>query len=588
MDTPARPRTRGAVDFLAPLGLLVMGAALAWQRLATRPLPGQARWYYLAGAFLVLLHVALEFEAIVAAVGGRQLLHGSISVVLTVAVVAILGGLNWWASLRDVTWDLTKNQRHSLSEPTLRMLAGLRDDIRLVYFGKDQNLREGRDRLRQYTRASSRLKVEFIDPIVNPTAAQGYEINVDPRVRPTLFVERGQRRERVDNDDEQEITNAIIKVTRDAKKTVCFAEGEGERDPDDTSPRGYAGAKALLAGSQYETKKVGLLREGRVPASCTVLVVAGPEKDLLPPAVDAIRHFVKTGGKALLLLEPEVRGGAPSLSALAAEWNVQVGKDVVVDRSGAGAAVGGGALTPVVEEYPYHDITRNLRGTMTVFHIARSVQAGTAPAPGVSAQNLAETLKDYSWAETNLSPSVPARYDAGADKPGPVSLGAVVTLSGAALEAPGAAASPAPVASALPGLDQQGMALPEVAPSASAPAPAATASPAPSTAPAASPAPDASPTPDAGTREARVVVFGDSDFATNTLLAVQANQDLFLNTVAWLAQDPDLISIHAREPDDQRLLLTDQQKGNAFLFAHVLIPGLVLALGVVSWWQRRG
>src|SRR5262249_10920358 len=158
--------------------------------------------------------------------------------------------------------------------------------------------------------------------------------------------------------------------------------------------------------------------------------------------------------------------------------------------------------------------------------------------------------KDYSWAETNLSPSVPARYDAGVDRPGPVSLAAVATLSGAALDAPGAAASPTPAATALPGLDQEGMVLPSLAPS-TAPSPAAT------PAPAASPSstPSGTPTPDASTREARVVVFGDSDFATNTLLAVQANQDLFLNTVAWLAQDPDLISIHAREPDDQRLLL---------------------------------
>jgi ABC-type uncharacterized transport system involved in gliding motility auxiliary subunit len=420
---------------------------------------------------------------------------------------------------------------------------------------------------------------------VNPDAAQGYEITNDPRLQPTLYVERGQRRERVANDDEQDITNAIIKVTREAKKTVCFAEGEGEHDPDDSSSRGFAGAKAVLAASQYETRKVALLREGRVPADCTVLVVAGPQRDLLAPAVDAIRRFVKAGGKALLLLDPELPGGgaaaaltgAPSLAVLAGEWNIQVGRDVIGDESGAAAAVGGGLLTPVVMDYPYHDITRNLKDTMTIFHIARSVQAGTAPAAGVVAQNLAETLAKASWAETDLSLKARPRFDPGTDRPGPVSLAAVATLSGAALEAPGSTPAPAATPAVAP-LEGLGTSFPSAAPAAT---------------PSGSPTPDASappalPAADESKREARVVVFGDSDFASNALMVMQSNQDLFLNTVAWLAQDPDLISIRAREPDDQRITLTEQQRGNVFLLSHVLLPGLFVGLGVYSWWRRRG
>jgi len=85
-----------------------------------------------------------------------------------------------------------------------------------------------------------------------------------------------------------------------------------------------------------------------------------------------------------------------------------------------------------------------------------------------------------------------------------------------------------------------------------------------------------------------VVVLGDSDFATNALLGFQGNQDFFLNTVAWLAQDVDLISIRAKEPEDQRLFVTRQQQQNVLLVSLLLVPGAFVVMGIAAWWKRRG
>jgi len=84
-----------------------------------------------------------------------------------------------------------------------------------------------------------------------------------------------------------------------------------------------------------------------------------------------------------------------------------------------------------------------------------------------------------------------------------------------------------------------------------------------------------------------VVAIGDADFASNTLLSFQGNQDFFLNSVAWLAQDMDLISIRPKEPEDQRLFLTVNQQQNVAVLALLLLPGLFVVAGVVSWWKRR-
>jgi ABC-type uncharacterized transport system involved in gliding motility auxiliary subunit len=82
-------------------------------------------------------------------------------------------------------------------------------------------------------------------------------------------------------------------------------------------------------------------------------------------------------------------------------------------------------------------------------------------------------------------------------------------------------------------------------------------------------------------------VFGDSDWASNSLLGFQGNQDFFLNVVAWLAEDADMISIRPREPEDQRLFLTRQQQWNVGAFALAVVPGLFVVLGVLTWWRRR-
>ena len=71
--------------------------------------------------------------------------------------------------------------------------------------------------------------------------------------------------------------------------------------------------------------------------------------------------------------------------------------------------------------------------------------------------------------------------------------------------------------------------------------------------PAPAPAPaDGSKPPKPSKPETRIVVFGDSDFVANGYLGIPGNKDLFLNTVNWLAQQENLISIRPRDPEDRR------------------------------------
>ena len=90
-----------------------------------------------------------------------------------------------------------------------------------------------------------------------------------------------------------------------------------------------------------------------------------------------------------------------------------------------------------------------------------------------------------------------------------------------------------------------------------------------------------------GKKTARMVVFGDSDFACNSYFTGQGNDDLFLNTINWLAEEEDLISIRPKVREDRRVTMTEAQTKYVFYLTVFAMPLLVLGAGVVVRIKRR-
>jgi ABC-type uncharacterized transport system involved in gliding motility auxiliary subunit len=85
----------------------------------------------------------------------------------------------------------------------------------------------------------------------------------------------------------------------------------------------------------------------------------------------------------------------------------------------------------------------------------------------------------------------------------------------------------------------------------------------------------------------RIAVFGDSNFATNELIEIFSNRDLFLNTVSWLIGDVEQISVRPNVSRSSTISLTaGQLQAIQFLSLFVLPEGIALA-GVFTWWLRR-
>jgi ABC-type uncharacterized transport system involved in gliding motility auxiliary subunit len=523
------------------LGLLGwLGVALVLAAVAIRFLKPEWQqwqsWLALAGLACTLLYILSQWREIARSFSGRNARFGTLAAASVAVVLAILVAINYIAERRHTRWDLTESKQFSLSDQTRKILGGLQKPVQIKVFTRSEDFERFRDRLEQYEYASKQVKVEYIDVEKKPAVANQYQIQSIG----TVVVEHERRVERATSDTEQEITNAIVKATSGKQHKVYFVEGHGERSPDGSENTGYSTIASGLTSENFTHEKLVLAQNKDVPADASVLVVAGPKTDLFPAEIEMITRYLARGGKILFMIDPPEKVDAPPLTnllALLKEWAIEVENNVVVDVSGMGQLLGTGAEVPVAARYEQHPITDRFK-LITAYRLARAVNAVSGGVNGRTAQTLVQTGPN-SWGETDIkrlmtSGEVARDTDAG-DKPGPVSLAAAVS---------------APVPDAPEAPNEQGQ--------------------------------DAPPRP-----ETRVVVFGDSDFAANAWLGIPGNRDLFLNSINWLAQQENLISIRPKDPKDTRMTLTADQQRRIFWITVIIIPGLILLAGVQTWWRRR-
>ncbi|MYD87604.1 MAG: hypothetical protein F4Y14_16320 [Acidobacteria bacterium] len=535
-------------------GLGWTGVAVVFAALVVRfTLPDrQELWWWLAvaGLVMVAVHTLSQWRDILAFFSRRQAREGVMATSGVALALGILVAANYILSRQNVRWDLTAAQQYSLSDQTRRVLEELDAPISVLVFAREAEFPGFRDRLDEYAYVSSQVNVEYIDVDRSPVRARQYEV----QAYGTIVFEYEGRIERTTSNSEQELTNALIKAVEGEERTVYFVQGHGERDPEGDDRDGYRAVRDALGRDNFRVESVVLAQTGEVPADATVMVVAGPSTDLLPAEADLLRDYLEGGGKLLLMLDPpdtEDDPPQPNLTALAGEWGIELGTDVVVDASGVGQLLGTDASVPVAATYPPHAITDGFN-LLTAFPLARSVRPATGGVSGRTGVVVVETGA-RSWAEADLSQlatgEVTLDEDAG-DVPGPVPIATVVSQT---IEEP----EPAPDDE-----DADGAAD--------------------------SNAGDTDADDDEPPLEARIAVFGDSDFASNSAVGIQGNRDLALNTINWLAQQENLIAIRPREPEDRRITLTADQQARVYWLSLLLLPGFIAGPAIyTSWWPRE-
>lgn len=484
----------------------------------------------LVGMTLIIIYIILNLSVLREGLKRKSFLYSSNMFLIIVLVLAILVILNFFLARHHYRVDLTAAKIHSLSDQSIKVVKNLKQDVIIKGFFREGNV--GRPTieslLKIYAYHSPKIKYEFIDPDKNPGLVKKYEITQDG----TTVFECGDKENRITTTSEEDVTNAIIKVTREKKKTIYFLQGHGEGSIEDSGDTGYSTAKNELEKIGYEVKKLSLALSDNFPGDCSLLLNPGPRQALLPNELETLKNYLNKGGRIFFMIDPETSSG---LEPWLAEDGFQLENDLVVDT--VSRLLGGDYFMPIVTEYESHEITRNFRYA-TFFPLARSVEIAKTKPDGMTLTAIAKTSPN-SWSERQLDQKE-ISFDKNRDKQGPISL-AVVGIK-KMTETPASKSSS------------------ESQPKETSPSLA---------------------------KEARLAVFGDSDFITNRYYNLSGNGNLFLNTVNWLTEESDLISIQAKTQSPRAIQLTPSQGRFLMFISIILLPLVVLIVGLTIWLRRR-
>ena len=408
---------RRIIDNLSYLGLAAVFGGYLWYWFDNQwDWKTQAAIY--GGLALLGVFLAANLQKIRTGLKTRTGRHGATAGVSLVLVLGILVLVNFLNFRHHKRLDLTEQQLHTISEQSQKVVKNLEGEVRLIgFFQTKVEARRFQDLVKEYRYASAQVKYEIVDPQQEPGKVSQYDIQRDGQI----VVTSDSRDAMVDDFTEEKITNAIIKVTREEEKIIYFLKGHGERDVDDTGPKGLSAAREAIEKQNYQVKTFNLAQENFLPEDASVIVLAGPQVDLFPNEVALARQFLDSGGKFLWLVDPDTDF---DMEDFLDAYGVSLGKKMVIDASGVGQLFGLGVAAPLVADYSDHPITKDLREIMTFFPMAQSVTA-TSSSLGYEGQALLST-SSRSWAESDLEAEQVA-FDEGEDVRGPLDLAVVST-----------------------------------------------------------------------------------------------------------------------------------------------------------------
>lgn len=344
----------------------------------------------------------------------RFLLHSQ-SLLSTLLFTGIIGLLAWLSTQYVYQADWTAGSRNTITEDTRKLLAGLTEPVTVTAYARENELlrRQIRELINSYRRFKDDISLEFINPDSAPERVRELGITSDGE----LVIAYQGRNEHIQALNEQQLTNALLRLARTEDRWVAFLSGHGERDP-----LGEANHAMGLFGREMQRK--GLkpqsfqLLEAGIPANARVLVVAGPRVDLLPGEVTLLQDYVTRGGNLLWLAEP---GDLHGLEPLAEQLGIAFLPGMVVDATAQAFGIDNPAFV-LVTRYPNHAITGELQA-VSVFPEAAALEIN---ASDWHTQPFLSTLS-RAWTELGALEGE-IRFDPGTDeRAGPLDIGVALT-----------------------------------------------------------------------------------------------------------------------------------------------------------------
>jgi ABC-type uncharacterized transport system involved in gliding motility auxiliary subunit len=278
--------------------------------------------------------------------------------VFTVLFTGIIGMLAWLSTEYVYQADWTASSRNTVSDDTRKLLDGMKAPISITAFVQENKLlrTQIQDVIGSYQRFKDNITLEFVNPDTAPERVRELGITTSGE----LLVSYRGRSENIRTLSERQLTNALLRLSRQEDRWIVFVTGHGER-----SPSGQANHDLGLFGRELERKGLNIqtvnLAETDVPRNTHTLVLGSPRVKLLPGEISRLQEYVKDGGNMLWLAEPgELQGLEPLTELLGIEF--LPGK--VVDATAQMFGVENPAFV-VVTDYPHWTELGKLEGDIS-------------------------------------------------------------------------------------------------------------------------------------------------------------------------------------------------------------------------------
>ncbi len=329
-------------------------------------------------------------------------------------LVTATGLLGWISQRYLLVWDWSDSARNTLSEASIQLLDHLQAPLQITSFApeNDQLRSQIREIAARYQRHRPDIRFEFVDPARHP--ARTRELGI--KVAGELHLQYEGRSENLRQIDEQGLSNAIQRLIKQGERWVISLEGHGERRLNGEANHDLGAFGAELERKGYRVQPLDLTTTHAVPDNTGVLVIAGPQSNLLPGEVTLILEYLERGGNLLWLLDP---GPLDSLQPVADWLGLTPLPGTLVDANAASVGLDDPAMA-VVSSYPDHPTTQNFEH-LTLYPHAMAFDH-EQPRANWETTELLQTLPG-SWNETGPIRGEVSR-DAGlGEQAGPLTIG---------------------------------------------------------------------------------------------------------------------------------------------------------------------
>lgn len=466
----------------------------------------------------------------------RWLISGTNTLLLIAILVAIVILINSVVKSLELTpIDCTSNKEYTLTKESKERVSKIQNDVNIYFVGYEDSATQV-SLAKQYNKANNKLNIEVIDTNQRTDIASKYNVTNDSKA---IIVENGEKSKTLYSDDlytydssyqtidltEEKITSAILNVTSEKIANVYFLSGYSDYSLDYSGGMYYLSSYLKDEVLNYQT--LDMLVKGSIPDDCDTLVITTPNKDFDELTTNEITKYINNGGKILWLNSSYAESkDLPNVNKILALYGIEpfeVGYIYETDSSRKAL----GYESCIVEDLGSTDIAKKLTDVVLLNATKINVNADELSNLNVEQQVIIST-PSTSYFRKNISNT---SSSSDMDEQGGFTVGGIYTkkISSETEE-----------------------------------------------------------------KESKLVIFGDNNFIsdiqltsqTNPMVFLANNKDLMLNSIAYLTNNDQDITIRKDYTKSSDFTPTDSQKLTIVRIIF-MVPIAIILLGFIVWQARR-